>query len=125
MIKILLAWLLVPVLAVQTDNVHTKQVLVQVAPVYPTAVLALGYDIRVIPCTGTPLAMTIYTTEDHVADWIAARLDQPMWLTLEPKLLPYPNGLAWRVYTVAVYDLDTGVWVESVTTRIKNNDLDT
>ena len=110
--KVLLALLLMPV------STGAKVLLYQIAPVYPTGVQQVkGQDLWVIPVEGTQFAMTIYTDEQHIADWVGARLDQPMWWYLEPELRP--NGLVWRVNTAAVYDLDTGVWQESVTTRRK------
>lgn len=112
--KVLLALLLVPV------STGAKVVLYQIAPVYPTAVHQVQQcNLWVIPVEGTQFAMTIYTDEPHIAEWVQQRLDQPMWWYLEPELRPYPNGLVWRVNTVAVYDLETGNWIESVTTREK------
>lgn len=113
--KALLVLLLMPT---PTD---AKVVLYQIAPVYPTGVqqVVKGQDLWVIPVEGTQFAMTIYTDEPHIAEWVGDRLHQPMWWYLEPELRPYPSGLIWRVNTVAVYDLETGVWIESVTTRRK------
>lgn len=112
--KVLLALLLVPA------STGAKVLLYQIAPVYPTGVQQVKeHSLWVIPVDGTQFAMSIYTDEQHIAEWVGDRLDQPMWWYLEPELRPYPSGLIWRVNTVAVYDLETGVWIESVETQRK------
>ena len=98
----------------------SKQVVVPVAPVYCTEVNQVAsLPLWRLPHDGTPLAMQIYTDEQHIADWFTGHLNVSLWLELEPVQLGYPYGLAWRIHSARHYDTDTGQVLSYVETRRK------